>query len=195
MCHLNYFLTRAGEKNNKSRLFPDSRELCDQEFDQRPQSRLASSSDVVNEREEAQGDRQLLWGDATVRTEPRPEHGPEAFHGVDRHLTAPIAIVVAGQLARGVTDGLMGVPPRGQPGVEILLSGVHYRPWGDRAAQQRLDGRLLDSRQHPDDDLARALAPAHDRRLLLRQRPSPPLPLQPAASGGPTVFLTASGCP
>jgi hypothetical protein len=176
-------------------LFPDSRELCDQEVDHRPQSRLASSSDVVHAREAAHVDRPLLLGEATVRTAPRPAHGPAACPRVDRPLTAPLAIVVAGQLARGVTDGLRGVTPRGQPGVESIRSGVPSRPWGDRAAPPRRAGRLRDLRPPPDDDLARALAPAPERRRLLRPRPSPPFPLPPAAAGGPTVFVTAAGGP
>jgi hypothetical protein len=149
----------------------------------------------VNERDEAQVDRPLLLGDAPVRTAPRPKQGPAAFHGVDMHLTEPSAIVVAGTLARGVTDGLMGVTPLGQPGIEILRIGVHHCPWGSRAASQRLDGRLLDIRQPPDDARARALEHAQDRRLLLLQRPAPPRPRQPAASGGPAVVLPSSGGP
>jgi hypothetical protein len=74
----------------KSRLFPDSRELRDQEFDQRSQQRFAMPPDIVNDLEGAQLERTLFTGDATVRTQPRPEQGPEVFKGVDMHPTKPL---------------------------------------------------------------------------------------------------------
>src|SRR5215510_2398353 len=110
-------------------------------------------------------------------------------------LTEPISIVVAGKLASGVTDRLMGVAPRGRPGIDVIFIGVNHRPWGNRASNQGLDRRLLDILQHPDDDFARALEHAQDRWLFLLPRAPSPLPLQPAASGGTALFLTASGCP
>lgn len=111
------------------------------------------------------------------------------------HLTEPISIVIAGKLPSGVTDSLVGVAPLGQPGLDVIFICVNNRPWGDRSSNQRLDRRLLDILQHPDDDFARALEHAQDRWLLLLQRPASPLSLQPAASGGTAFFLTASGCP
>jgi hypothetical protein len=45
------------QQTNRGWLFPDSGELRDQEPDQRSQQRLTSSSDVVNELEEAQVER------------------------------------------------------------------------------------------------------------------------------------------
>ena len=55
------------------RLFRDSRRLLDQEADQRSQQRLAPLSDVVNEFEETEIQRQLLLRNSSVGTSPRSE--------------------------------------------------------------------------------------------------------------------------
>ena len=98
------------------------------------------SPDVVSELEAAQVDWQLLLGDVTVRTEPRPEQGPEAFQGVDMHRTEPIAIVVTGNLANGVTDGLRGVAPLGQSSVDSYASVYTTAPG---AIVRRISGSIV----------------------------------------------------
>jgi hypothetical protein len=54
-------------------LIRDSGRLLDQEADQAPQQRLTPLSDVVNELEESQIQRQLLLRHPSVGTQPRAE--------------------------------------------------------------------------------------------------------------------------
>ena len=169
-------------------LFPDSGELRDQEPDQRFQQRLTSSSDVVNELEEAQVERWFLLGNAPVRTEPRSEQRPEAFQGEDMDLAGPITIVVAGELAGRVTDGVMDGAPFRQPSVDVIFICVNYRNLGNHLSDQGPDRRLLDILQHPDDDLAGALERAEDRRFLLLQRPRPGASFSRRRRGGRPFF-------
>ena len=53
-------------------LFLDSRVFADQQLHERAQQRFTSPSHVVNEREEPQGERQFLLGNAPMRAKPTP---------------------------------------------------------------------------------------------------------------------------
>jgi hypothetical protein len=110
-------------------------------------------------------------------------------------LAGPITIVVAGELAGRVTDGVMDLAPSRQPSVDVIFIRVNYSNLGNHLSDQGPDRRLLDILQHPDDDLAGALEHAEDRRFLLLQCAPSRCLLQPATTGGTAVFLTASGWP
>ncbi len=183
-------------KTIPSRLIRDSRRLLDQEADQGSQQRLTTLSDVVNELEESQIQGQLLLRDPPVGTQPRAEQRPESLDGIDMDLAETIAILIPGELPGGMTDRSMTVAPCGTIGNRCHIHPcTQHRPGSDRGANQRGDRDLLHVLQHPDHHRPAALDHAEDRGLLLGQRPPPPLPLQPAPSGGPPFFFTASGWP
>src|SRR5450631_3078187 len=96
------------------RLIRDSRRLFHQEADQRSQQRLTPLSDIVDELEETEVERQLLLRNPTVGTQPRAEQRPETLDGVDMDFAETIAVLVAGELPGRVTDRSTAVPPLGQ---------------------------------------------------------------------------------
>src|SRR3954447_22491754 len=100
-----------------------------------------------------------------------------------------IPILIPRELPHRMAHRAMAVAPSRQPAIDIVLICVYRRALGDRPSDQGGDRRLLDVRQHPDDDLARALDHPEDRRLFLRQRPTATLPLQPPPSSRPPLFL------
>src|SRR5262249_48705065 len=156
---------------------------------------LSAGSDVVDELEEGEVERQRLLGDAAVGAEPTPQERPEAFQRVDVDLAEAVAVLVAGVFALPMADRLMSISPFFQPVVDVVFVGVDERPRGDRRFDQRADRRLLAVLQHPDHDPAAALEHAEDRRLLLLERPSARSPLQASAAAEPPFFWTASGWP
>src|SRR5512135_64411 len=103
------------------RLIRDSRQLLDQEADQGFQQRFTPLSDVVNELEESQIQGQLLLRNSPVGTQPRAEQRPEPLDGVDMDFAEPIAILVAGELPRGMTDRSMTVSPFSQSRIDVIL--------------------------------------------------------------------------
>ncbi len=159
-----------------------------QQLNQRPQHCFASSSDVGNEFEGPQIQRQLLLRDPPVRTQPRPEQRPEAFPGVNRNFTEPIAIVVPGDLPRSMTDRARVVAPFRQPTGDVMFSGVKNSAFGDCLLHQRADRHLWDVLQHPDHHRAGTLEHAEDRWLLLRQCAAAACPLQLATSARSPFF-------
>lgn len=90
---------------------------------QREQSRqqdFAAPSNVMNEREESQMQRQLFLGHAAMRTQPRAKQGPETFHGIDIDFPEPIPILILGIRALFMVDRFMGVAP----GFQRVINGV-----------------------------------------------------------------------
>src|SRR5262245_20704716 len=100
-----------------------------------------------------------------MRPKPRAQQRPESFDGVDVDLAEPIALLIAGELARGMADRAMRIPPRRQLGIDVIFIRIDYAPRADRGRDERADRRLLDILQHPDDDLSRPLNHAEDGRL------------------------------
>ena len=96
----------------------------------------------------------------------------------------PIAILITGTLrvASGVIDTLMLIAPVGQTVVDVILVRVHQAA----RCNHRFDRHLLHIRQHADHHLAITLDQSQHRWLLVRQRSSSPLALQPS----PTPFST-----
>src|ERR1700738_2847032 len=110
-------------------------------------------------------------------------------------LAEPVPVVVPRICARRMTDRLVLVAPLDQPTVDVIFISVHKSTLNYHQIDQGADRRLLDVLQHPNHDLAATLQHPEDRRLLLRNRPPPAIPLQASASPEPPFFLTASGCP
>ena len=130
-----------------------------------------------------------------MRPQPASQQRPEALQRVDVDLTAPVAVVVPGELPGGMADRPMLVAPFVQAMVDVVLVGIDRAARRDDRPDQRADGDLLHVGQHPDDDLAAPLDHAEDRRLLLLQRPPAGSPLQASAAPRSPFFLTASGFP
>src|SRR5438309_7861852 len=110
-------------------------------------------------------------------------------------LAESIPIVIPRILSGCMTDRLVLIAPLDQPAVDVVFIGVHQSPLDYHQIDQGADRDLLDVLQHPDHDLAAALQHAEDRRLLLRQGPTPTIPLQASTSPDPPFFLTSSGWP
>src|SRR5450432_3711971 len=107
-------------------------------------------------------------------------------------LAESITVLVAGELPGRMTDRSMAVPPLGQSSIDVIFIGVHNSTYGDRGANQGSDRDLFHVLQHPNHHRPGALNHSKDRRLFLRQRPTPALPPQPSPSGRPPFFFTAS---
>src|SRR4051812_8388694 len=157
---------------------------CDQGSDECSEEGFSASSGVVDELEEAEIEGQLLLRDAAVGAQPGAEQRPEAFQGIDVDLAEAVAIVIAGVLAPAMADRLVAVAPVFQAGIDVVFVGIDQSAWTDRLCDDRLDGRLLNVGQHPENDFATALDQAQDRRLSLLQGAtaalafqSPPAPL------------------
>jgi hypothetical protein len=76
-----------------------------------------------------------------------------------------------------MTDCFVAVAETRKPGVDAILISIDVRAFGDGLLDERMDGRLLDIGQHPDDDLAAALDHAEDRRLFFLQGAATAAPL------------------
>src|SRR4051794_3220548 len=98
------------------------------------------------------------------------------------NFTETIPVLIPRELPRRVAHRAMAVPPFRQPAIDVIFIGINYSTFINRPPQQGPDRRLFDVRQHPDDDLTGALDHPEDRRLLLRQRPTATLPLQPTTT-------------
>src|SRR3954467_690557 len=86
---------------------------CDQGGDEGSEQGFAASARVVHELEEAEVERQLVLRDAAMRAQPGAQQRPEALDGVDVHLAAAVAVLVARILAAPVADRLVPVAPGG----------------------------------------------------------------------------------
>jgi hypothetical protein len=82
----------------------------------------------MNELEKAQVQRQLLLRETPMRTQPRSEQRPEAFHGVDMNFAKPLPMVIAGLFASTVTHAFLLVAPLLQAAVDIVLLRIDLVP-------------------------------------------------------------------
>jgi hypothetical protein len=123
-----------------------------------------------------------------MRPQPRSQEGPEPLHRVDVNLVEAVAVLIARILAPTVTDRLVPISPGGQTGIDIIFvredAGPRVHDFGD----DRLDGDLLNIRQHPQDDLAAPLDQTEDRGLLLLQRSPATRSFEPVAAARPAFF-------
>jgi hypothetical protein len=147
----------------------DSRVLSDENLYERMEQCFASFSDVVYELEKPQIQGESFLRDPSVRPEPRAQERPEAFNRIDMDLMMTIPVIVPGIFPRSVTDSAMNVSPLSHSVVDVVFVREHSRLRGDRGSNQRLDGCLLHVFEHSDENLARSLNDAENRRLLLLQ--------------------------
>src|SRR5512135_1309970 len=108
------------------------------------------------------------------------------------NFTETIPVLIPRELPRRMAHRAMAVPPFRQLAVDIIFIGIDHSPFINRPSQQGRDRRLFDVRQHPDHDLTGAWDHPEDRWLLLRQRPTATLPLQPAAPPRAPFFSTTA---
>ena len=141
----------------------------DQGGDEGSEEGFSASAGVVDELEKAEIDRQFLLRDASVRTQPGAEQRPEALQGIDVDFAEPVAIVIAGILAPAMADRFVTIAPVFQAGIDIVFISIDQRTRADSLCDDRLDGRLLNVGQHPEDNFAAALDQSEDRRLFLFQ--------------------------
>jgi len=153
----------------------DSRVLCDQQLNERMQQRFAPFSDIVHEREETQGDREFLLGNAPMGAQLTPQQRPEALHRMHMDCTTAVSIFISGVLALSMVHTLMLVSPCTQASIHAVLIRIHKRTWGHGLFDERLNGLLLHIRTHADDHLTAPLHHAKDRRRLLLSCAASPL--------------------
>ena len=130
-----------------------------------------------------------------MRTKPRPQQRPKAFHRIDVHFVKAIAVVIACIFPTAMTHTLMRLAPLFQAAIDVVFIRIHTRAWGNRRLDQWLNRLLLDVVQQANDHLSTALDHAEDRRLLGCQCPAAALALEPPASAAAPFFATSSGFP
>src|SRR3954462_2570898 len=87
-----------------------------QRLDQGAEQSLSPSAGIVNELEKPEIERQLLLGDAAMRSQPGSQERPETLEGVDVELPEPVGVLVPGVFASTMTDGLVAVAETRKPG-------------------------------------------------------------------------------
>jgi len=135
------------------------------------QQSLATSSNIMHELKETQVPRQFLLRDATMRPQPRTQERPEALYRIDMDLMETVSILTAGVLAGCMIDTLALIAPFRQAFIDVVLVGVDQIARRNDAGHHRLDGCLLDVRQHADHDLTIALEHPQDEWFFICQRP------------------------
>ena len=167
----------------------------DEDGDERFQQCFSALACVVDERKEADVERQFLLRNASVGSQPRSQQRPAAFPRIDVNFVEAVAIVVASVLAASVIDGEVLLAPFLQSAIDVVLVGVDRRAWGDGGSQKGGDRDWLDVRQQVPHNLARTLNPPQNRRLLFGQSAPPTSPFQTPTMSPSPFLLTASGCP
>lgn len=107
----------------------------------------------------------------------------------------PVAIVIAGILAPGMADRFVTIASVFQAGIDIVFISIDQRTRADRLCDDRLDGRLLNVGQHPEDNFAAALDQSQDWRLLLVQGAATTFAFQSPSAPLAAFFWTAAGLP
>ena len=132
----------------------DSGLLHQQGVEKRAQEGLSPSLGVMHELEE----RQIMWEaflrDPAVWPQPRAKQGPEPFHRVDMDFVKAVPVVISGILTPTVADALVGVAPRLESGVDVVLVRIDRTTRLDDRADEGFDGRLLDVSEHLDEHCA-----------------------------------------
>ena len=108
----------------KKRLKMDSRELREPELHQRSPSRVAPSSDGVDQRKAAHGERPVGWCETALRAPPRAPQGPPARPRLHGHCLNASAVVSPRVCAPAVTDAFRRIAPRVQAALTIVRSRV-----------------------------------------------------------------------
>lgn len=101
--------------------------------------------------------------------QPGTQQRPETLGGIDMNLMETIPIVIAGVFTPAVANRMMVKAPILQWVIDGIFIGMNPGSWGDERLEDRLDGRLLDVFQHPDDHHTAALNHAENRWLFLLQ--------------------------
>ncbi len=110
-------------------------------------------------------------------SQPGAQQRPETLGGIDMNLMEALPIVIAGVFTLAVADRMRVKAPILQWVIEGLFIGMNPGSWGDKRLEDRLEGRLLDVFQHPDDHRTAALNDAENRWLFLLQSSSAPCAL------------------
>ena len=130
-----------------------------------------------------------------MRTQPRPEPRPQAFHRLDLNLMNAIAVVIPGVFATPMTDRFVRITPRLQAAIDIVFISVNTGTRCHRGLDEGLDRDVLDVFHQTNDHLTTTLNPPEDRRFLGGKRPSSPLALEPPAPSTSPFVTTSSGLP
>jgi hypothetical protein len=104
------------------------------------------------------------------------------------HFMKAITIFITRIFTRRMIDGLALIAPLFEAGVNVVLIGVQQTTGLNGLRQDRLDGDLLDVRQHPNHDVTRALQQTQDRWFLIRQGGAPTFTFQAAPPTLTTQF-------
>src|SRR5258706_4530195 len=100
-----------------------------------------------------------------MRTKPRTQQRPKAFHRIDMDLTETIAVFITGILRLGMIDGFMRIAP----GFQLVINGVfiskNERAGLDGLTDERRNSRLLAIPVHLNRNFPAPLGHAQDRWL------------------------------
>ena len=123
-----------------------------------------------------------------MRSQPRPQQGPETFHRVDVNFMKAIAVVVASILLLPVIDREVFVTPFLQSRVDVVLVGIDRGVQGNRGFEKRCDRCLLNVLQHVEHDLARTLNHSQNWWFLFRQSTPSAITFQTPPTTLPSFF-------
>jgi len=127
--------------------------------------------------------------------QPRPQQGPQAFHGVDGHFMQAIPVIIPRIFPPAVTDAFMRIAPLFSAAIHSVLIGVHTRTWRHRRLDQGLDRPLLDMCQQAHDHLATTLDHPADRRRRRGEGAAAAFPREASAPAVAPFFTLSSGFP
>src|SRR3990172_7262475 len=131
---------------------------------------LATTPDIVYKLKESEIARQLFLRNATMWTQPRTQQRPKSFHRVDMNFMKAVSIFIASIFTRRMIDAFMLVAPLLQTIIDIVFIGVNQAARLNHFGEDRLNGSLLNIRQHLNGHFAIALHHAQNRRLFFCQR-------------------------
>src|ERR1051325_4112680 len=99
-----------------------------------------------------------------------------------------IAVIIASIFTAPMTDGIVLISPTRQSSIDIILVREDPGSSPDNLGDDRPDRRLLDIRQHLQDDLSIPLDQTENRRFLLFQRSPAARSFEPVPAALPAFF-------
>ena len=111
-------------------------------------------------------------------TQPGTQQRPKPFNRVDMNFVKTIVIFIAGIFTRRVIDTFVLVAPLLQAVINVVFISINQTASLNHFRHERLNGHLLDIRQHLDHNFAIALNHAQNWRFFFCQRTASTLSFQ-----------------
>ena len=123
-----------------------------------------------------------------MRTKPRAQERPKAFHRIDVYLTETILNIITGIPSLDMIDGFMCITPGFQRVINSIFISKNECARLNGLPDKRLNSRLLNVGEHPDHHFPAALNHAQDRWLFLLERAASRRALQPSTTSEPALL-------